>query len=87
VIRRYYPWGSKKVPYGAVRSVRRVPLGIRKWRIWGSGDVVHWWNLDPNRPRKQMALDIDVGKRVRPMITPDDWQAVEAILLARSSVS
>jgi hypothetical protein len=87
VIRRYYPWGAKTVPYATVRSVRRLTLGIRKWRIWGSGDFVHWWNFDPARPQKEMALDIDVGKRVRPTITPDDWQVVEAILLARAGIS
>ena len=87
VIRRYYPWGAKMIPYTAVRSVRRLPLGIRKWRIWGSGDFVHWWNFDRARPNKEMALELDVGKRVRPAITPDSWEAVEAILLARSGPS
>ena len=53
---------------------------VRRWRLWGSGDFVHWWNLDPNRPRKQAALVLDVGRRVRPTITPDDPEAVERIL-------
>ena len=84
-IRRYYPWGgSKKIPYAAIRSVERRPLTVTsgKWRIWGSGDLVHWWNLDKARPKKQAALVLDVGRRILPSITPDDPDAVEGILAA-----
>jgi hypothetical protein len=82
IIRRYYPWGGKRVPYASIRVVTRRPLSpVRgKWRIWGSGDFVHWWNLDPQRPSKEGALEIDTGRVVRPMITPDDPDAVERIL-------
>ena len=83
-IRRYYPWGAKRVPYAAIRSVDKLPLTgvnqVRRWRIWGSGDFLHWWNLDRRRPTKDMALVIDNGRRVRPTITPDDPTAVERIL-------
>jgi hypothetical protein len=51
-----------------------------KWSIWGSGDFRHWWNLDPGRPHKAVALEIDVGRRIVPTITPDDPNAVERIL-------
>jgi hypothetical protein len=80
VIRRYYPWGPKHIPYGSIRSFSRLPLGIRRWRLWGSGDFRHWWNLDPGRRRNQVALDIDTGHRIHPAITPDDPHAVEQIL-------
>lgn len=84
VIKHYYPWGSKRVPYTSIRRVTQLPLTgpnrLRRWRIWGSGDFVHWWNLDPRRPSKNMALVIDNGRRVYPTITPDDPQAVERIL-------
>ncbi|MGH9056554.1 MAG: hypothetical protein ACRDYY_11940 [Acidimicrobiales bacterium] len=82
VIRMYYLWGAKTIPYTAIRSVAKRPLTevTGKWRIWGSGDLVHWWNLDPKRPRKQTALVIDLGKRIVPMITPDDPDAVERVL-------
>jgi hypothetical protein len=82
LIRRYYPWGDKTVPYASIRGVRRLPLsfGGRRWRLWGSGDFVHWWNLDPDRPRKQVALELDTGGRIRPTITPDEPEAVERIL-------
>ncbi|HZT65660.1 MAG TPA: PH domain-containing protein [Acidimicrobiales bacterium] len=82
VIRWYYLWGSKRIPYRSIRSVDQRPLTrVRgKWRIWGSGDLQHWYNLDPHRPSKETALELDVGGRVRPTITPDDPEAVGRIL-------
>jgi hypothetical protein len=81
-IRWYYPWGAKKVPYHAIRSITTRRLsGVRgKWRIWGSGDFVHWYNLDPGRPGKQAAIEIDTGRRIHPTITPDDSEAVAHII-------
>jgi hypothetical protein len=80
LIRRYYPWGSKRVPYSSIKGVRRLPIRVRKWRIWGSGDFRHWWNLDPRRPEKDTALELDLGRWIRPTITPDDVQAVEELV-------
>jgi hypothetical protein len=81
IIRRYYPWGAKRVPYSSIRSVKHLsPLVVRKWRLWGSGDVVHWWNLDRDRPKKELALEIDTGRRIHPTITPDDPRRVDRIL-------
>jgi hypothetical protein len=82
IIRHYYLWGSKRIPYASMRSVKKRPLTVMrgKWRIWGSGDLVHWFNLDRQRPRKDVALEIDAGGRVRPTITPDDPDAVDRIL-------
>jgi len=84
VIRWYYPWGGKEIPYSSIRSLQTRRLnGLRKWRLWGTGDFVHWWNLDRDRPRKRVVLEIDTGHRVRPMITPDDPERVERILAER----
>jgi hypothetical protein len=58
---------------------------VRRWRIWGSGDFVHWWNLDPKRPSKRMALVLDTGHRICPTITPDDPDAVEQIINANGT--
>jgi Bacterial PH domain len=80
LIRRYYPWGHKRIPYSSIRSIKRLPLGIRRWRLSGSGDLVHWWNFDPDRPKKEIALDIDTGHWVHPTIPPNDPQTVERIL-------
>ncbi len=88
LIRRYYPWGAKRIPYASIRGVEELPLTggnrIRRWRLWGSGDFVHWWNLDGHRPKKSMALVVDVGRRVRPTITPDAPDTVARIVRERS---
>lgn len=80
----YYLWGAKRIPYNSIRDVKNLPLtgvnSMRRWRIWGSGDFVHWWNLDPGRTRKSVALALVVGRTIRPTITPDDPEAVERIL-------
>ncbi|MFG2793378.1 hypothetical protein [Streptomyces sp. NPDC048419] len=88
VVRRYYPWGAKRIGYTSIKSIEKLDLTgmnkVRRWRIWGTGDFLHWWNLDPQRPRKNCALVIDVGRRVRPTITPDDPDAVLRVLTAAS---
>jgi hypothetical protein len=78
----YYLWGTKRIPYSAIHGVNKRPLrGVRgRWRLWGSGDFVHWYNLDGNRPNKSVELELDTGGRVRPVITPDDPDAVAAII-------
>ncbi|MGC8470749.1 MAG: hypothetical protein ACP5PM_00425 [Acidimicrobiales bacterium] len=53
-----------------------------RWRSWGSGGLAHWWNFDTKRPPKQVALVVDPGKRVMPVTTPDDPDAVDRILAA-----
>jgi hypothetical protein len=91
VIRNYYLWGAKRIRYTSIRGVQTLPLtglnAVRRWRIWGSGDFVHWWNLDPSRPGKSIALVIDVGRYVRPTITPDDPAAVASLLTEGTGAS
>lgn len=86
----YYPWGPRRIAYASIKGVEHLPLTganrIRRWRIWGSGDFVHWWNLDPGRTRKELALVLHAGGRVLPTITPDDPQTVERILRERAGV-
>ncbi len=91
IISNYYLWGAKRIRYTSIRGVQTLPLtglnAVRRWRIWGSGDFVHWWNLDPSRPDKSIALVIDVGRHVYPTITPDDPAAVANILTERSGAT
>lgn len=54
-----------------------------KGRLWGSGDLRHWLPLDLSRPQKEKALILEVGKWVRPVITPDDPDRVLALLQER----
>ena len=53
-----------------------------RWRIWGSGDLSlrHWFNLDWRRPCKQIGLLLDLGRRMQPVITPDEPEQVVAVL-------
>jgi hypothetical protein len=82
----YFPWGTKTIPYAAVRGVRRVAMTITtgRGRIWGTGNPRYWLSLDPGRPRKTAGLILDLGRHVSPFITPDDPDAVEALLRARA---
>ena len=82
ILRWYYLWGSKRIPYWAIRSVTRRPLtsGWGRWRIWGSGDLRHYYNLDRSRPNKSVALEIHTRRHIIPTITPDDVEAVERII-------
>jgi hypothetical protein len=84
-IRGYYvPWGSKRIRYGAIRSARRVGIGALtgRGRIWGTANPRYWANLDPKRSRKKVGFILDLGRAVRPFITPDDPDAFESALRA-----
>jgi hypothetical protein len=56
-----------------------------KGRIWGTASPRYWASLDPRRPAKQTALILSTGRWVQPFITPDDPDAVEAVILGHST--
>lgn len=68
----YFPWGTKRIPYGSIRSVRRVEIAAftGKGRVWGTANPRYWASLDPRRPQKTEALILDLGRPVKPFITP-----------------
>lgn len=74
VIRRYgLLLQPKRIPYSSIRGVRRVRIGaLRRWRFWGTADPRRWFNLDLGRFHKSVGLVVDYGRRVTPVITPDD---------------
>jgi hypothetical protein len=80
----YFPWGTKRIAYSSIRAYKRFDLGSGvlngRYRIWGSGDLRHWANLDPGRPRKQVGFFLTVGRHVVPFLTPDDPDGFEAAL-------
>jgi hypothetical protein len=83
----YFPWGTKRIPYGSIRSVRRVNMGAftGRSRLWGTADLRYWASFDPGRSRKRVALVLDVGAaKVKPFITPDDPQAVLDVIAAHA---
>jgi hypothetical protein len=81
VIRRYDALlQAKRIPYGEIRAVTRLDLDrLRRWRLWGTTNPRLWFNLDWSRRHKSVALVLDIGKRVKPVITPDDPQRVIAL--------
>lgn len=88
-IKRYYfPVGlPKRVPYAAIRRVQVEPLTLTRgrWRLWGM-DLAPWWfPLDLKRPAKERCVVLDVGRLVRPALTPDDVDAVARLIEERSS--
>jgi hypothetical protein len=85
-IRHYYPWGSKRVPYSSIAGVQRVTLAALKGkaRIWGTANMEYWANWDSARLSKKEGLVLDLGKRVKAFITPDNCDQVEAIIRERA---
>jgi len=89
-IRGYYvPWGTKTIPYTAIRGVRRVALTPLNGggRIWGTASPRYWASLDPRRMSKKAALVLDLGRFVHPFITPDDVDAVLRIICERTGLT
>ena len=86
-IRRYYfPWaGSKRISYRELRHVEARPMGALtgRGRIWGTTVPGYWLPLDLGRPRKQTLVVLDIGRTVRPALSPDDSHQVLALLRDR----
>ena len=80
----YFPFGVKRIPYQGIHAALEYDMGTSiwkgRWRIWGSGDLRHWFHLDPERPQKRRAFILDVGSWVRPVLTPADPERFVAAL-------
>ena len=78
----YFPGAVKRIPLGSIRSVRRAEMGTfrGRGRVWGTANPGYWANFDPRRPGKSVAFLLDLGKSVKPFVTPDDPDAFEAAL-------
>ena len=89
VIRWYYLWGPKSIPYAAISSAQRVDIGPGHGtsRLWGTANPRYWASLDPGRSGKVAALILDVGRSVKPFITPDDVPRVAEIIRQLSGLS
>jgi len=84
----YFPWGTKRIRYASIRSVERVQIGALtgRGRIWGTANPRYWANFDPTRPKKKFGLILDLGKFVKPFITPDDPERAEAVIRDRAGL-
>jgi hypothetical protein len=89
-IRRYYPWGARRILYGEIRDLRVLPLStwaaVQPWHLWGPADLEHWWSLDVHRPERRTAVVLDTGERFKPTVTPVDPDGFEKVLRAHLSV-
>ena len=86
-IRHYYwPLGSKRVPYTSIAGFDRRPLKAwqGQFRVHGIDQRGRWYSRDRHRGEKDSAIDLDVGKRIRPVLTPRDVEKVIEILQQHS---
>jgi len=86
-IRRYYfPFATpKRIAYSDIQGIDARPMGWAsgKGRLWGASDPRYWFPLDPQRGKKPTLLILDLGRRVRPCITPEDPDKVIGLLKTR----
>lgn len=84
----YFPWGTKRIRYSSLRDLQRVSISAMRgqFRIWGTANPRYWASLDPRRPSKQTGFLLDLGKVVRPFVTPDDPDAFEAAVRSHADL-
>jgi hypothetical protein len=89
-IRHYYfPFGTKSVPYTRIKGLQRIEmqgLWSGKWRLWGTGNPRYWANLDRKRPTKSAGFVVDLGRKVSPIVTPDNPDTFESVLRRRANL-
>ena len=68
----YFPWGTKRIAYDKIRSLRRVEMSPLKgqMRVWGTSNPHYWASLDPKRRHKSIALDLGPGPLRAPLHHP-----------------
>lgn len=86
----YFPFNTeKRIEYRSIQGLEVFPMGTftGRYRIWGTADPRYWLHLDWHRPEKDKALILHVGKRVKPVITPDDPDRVVRIIEERAGIT
>lgn len=89
-VRRYYwPRGRKRIPFDTIREYRThaLTMGHGQYRVHGIDRRGRWYSRDRRRQDKPLAIVLDVGRRIRPVLTPADPQAVLSILDQRRHAS
>ncbi|MEC3914270.1 hypothetical protein [Nocardia sp. CDC160] len=79
----YFPTATPKhIPYESIRAIHRYPMTTwsGRGRLWGTSDPRLWFPLDPSRPRKTLAFVLDLGRRIHPVLTPDNPTTFESTL-------
>ena len=89
-IRHYYfPWAAaKRIPYTQIRTATVRPMGwlSGRGRGWGTTHPGYWFPLDLRRASKRVLVVFDLGRRVKPCVTPDDPHRFIELLHGRVSV-
>ena len=85
----YFPLGTKHVPYERVKRFADLPMGrtTGQLRLWGSGDLRHWFYLDRSRRHKTRRIVLDLGRRTLPVLTPDRPDEVVVVLREQTGMS
>jgi hypothetical protein len=89
-IRNYYfPRGTKHVPYSQIKRYADRPMDKKtgQLRMWGSGNLRHWFYLDRSRRSKTRRIVLDVGQRTRPVLTPDRPDELVAVLQEQTGMN
>lgn len=78
----YFPFGSKRLPYKAIKKVREMELGVMsgRFRIWGMDLAPYWYHLDMERPKKRRSIVLETGEMIKPALTPEQHDMVLAVL-------
>jgi hypothetical protein len=83
-IRRYYflLTAPKRIAYNKIRGIRAKPMSWAsgKRRFLGAADPRYRLPRDGHRASKQTLLILELGRWVRPCITPEDPARVIALL-------
>ena len=81
----YWPFGRKLIPYDDIDefSLRPLKAWHGQFRVHGIDLRGRWYSRDRHRGEKEMAIDLDLGTRIRPVLTPDDPDGVVEILRAQ----
>ena len=85
----YFPLAAaKRIPYNDVRQVeiRTMNWLTGKGRLWGTANPRYWLALDMRRLAKHTLLCFDLGRRVKPCVSPDDPDRVIELLRGRVPV-
>jgi hypothetical protein len=86
----YFPTGTKRVSYAEIQGLQRYEItGVwtGKYRFWGTGNPRYWANLDTKRLHKKTGFVVDIGRKINPVVTPDDPDAFEAAILQRADLA
>ena len=85
----YFPRGTKHVPYSQIKRYADRPMDKKtgQLRMWGSGNLHHWYYLDRSRRNKTRRIVLDLGQSMRPVLTPDRPDELVAVLQEQTGMS